>query len=265
MSTAANPRHWTEAAVYERLRHVFPGPAYVRLPQVRNGTGYARARTRTADAMIASVWPSRGLWLAGVEIKVSRSDWKKELARAEKSCEIQRYCKRWYVAAPVGVVPMEELPDTWGLIEMRENTAAIAKAAPDLEAVPPDILLICSILRSAAECSVPASVVKEQVSQGIETARATWHRQASYERNELKLAVAEFEKASGLKIDDRYYINRDLGKAVKFVRETGVMSAIDTARRLRDEAERIVKQFDEVLNEFGLHPEGSDAKEVIDS
>ncbi len=260
MSTATKSRHWTEAAVYERLRHVFPGPAYVRLPQVRNGTGCGRAQTRTADAVIASVWPSRGLWLAGVEIKVSRSDWKKELAHAEKSCEIQRYCKRWYIAAPADVVPIAEMPETWGLIEVRESTAAIAKPAPDLPAVPPDMLLICSILRSAAECSVPAATVQQRISAGIEAARSTWERQHQDSRDSLKRAVAEFEKTSGMEISDPWY-SRDIGKAVKFVRESGVMGAVDVARHLRDQAERIVKQFDEALSQLTANPGKNDQHE----
>lgn len=81
----SKPFHWTERLVFERLAKVFPPPAFVLLPQVRNGTGFSRRRTRTADAIAASVWPSRGLYLVGVEIKVCVHDWRRELADAAKS------------------------------------------------------------------------------------------------------------------------------------------------------------------------------------
>jgi len=246
---AKQPRYWSETAVYERLRHVFPSPAYVTLPQVRNGTGYARAQTRTADAVIASVWPSRGLWLAGVEIKVSRSDWKKELAHAEKSVGIQKYCKYWYVAAPSGVVPVNELPETWGLIDVKDSTAAIVKSAPELKAEPPDLLLLCSILRAVAECTVPADAVKEQISERIESARKTWEAQAGIERDHLKKAVEEFEAASGIKISDRWY-NREIGAAVEFVRNTGIINAVNIADDLRKRAEVVAKKLEEAIAEL---------------
>jgi len=127
--------------------------------------------------------------------------------------------------------------------------AAIVKPAPDLAAVPPDLLLICSILRAVMECTVPADSVKEQVSERIESARKTWEAHVGIERDHTKKAVEEFEAASGIKIIDRWY-NREIGKAVKFVRESGVMDAIATARDLRDQAERIVKQFDEALKKL---------------
>ena len=91
----ANPRppveRWTEGRVFGLLKGPFPDGAFLRLPQVRNGTGFQRS-TRTADALIVSCWPSRGLWFAGVEIKVSLSDWKRELCKPEKSASIQKWC-----------------------------------------------------------------------------------------------------------------------------------------------------------------------------
>jgi len=147
------------------------------------------------------------------------------------------------------VVPIAEMPETWGLIEVRESTAAIAKPAPDLPAVPPDMLLICSILRSAADCSVPAATVQQRISAGIEAARSTWERQHQDSRDRLKRAVEEFEKASGIEISDPWY-SRDIGKAVKFVRETGVMSAVETVRDLRDQAKRIAERLDEALKKL---------------
>jgi hypothetical protein len=186
------------------------------------------------------------LWLAGIEIKVSRSDWKKELAHAEKSVAIQKYCKYWYVAAPVGVVPVAEVPEAWGLIDVKENTATIVKSATELKTEQPDLLLVCSILRAVTECTVPADSVKEKISQGIESARKTWEMKADSDRDRLTKAVEEFEKASGIQISDRWY-NREIGEAVAFVRTTGIIGAVRVAEDLRKHAAAVVNELDEAL------------------
>lgn len=56
--------------VIEALGKTFLSPSYAMLTQVRNGTGMSR-NARTADAMFMSLWPSRGIYLAGIEVKVS--------------------------------------------------------------------------------------------------------------------------------------------------------------------------------------------------
>ena len=68
---------YTEDGLCKLLRYRFCQPEWAFLSQVRNGTGYLRT-TRTADALAMSLWPSRGLHLYGFEIKVRKSDWKKD-------------------------------------------------------------------------------------------------------------------------------------------------------------------------------------------
>jgi hypothetical protein len=133
----------------------FASNAYEVLREVRNGTGYAQ-RTRSADMLVVSTWPSRGVWFGGVEIKVSRGDWKRELADPSKSDEIQRFCSYWWIAAPEGIVQLDELPETWGLIEVTPTTAKVRKAAPKLEAQPPTAVFVASVLRNAADANEKA-------------------------------------------------------------------------------------------------------------
>lgn len=190
---------WTESEVFDRLRHVWPSPAHVCLPGVRNGTGFAR-RESTADAVVMSVYPSRGLWLAGVEIKISRSDWKRELARPDKAAAIQKYCHFWFVAAPKGVVPVEEVPETWGLIEVERNTAKIMRKAPGQKPETIDLLLLGSILRKVESCTEPSALVAGKIAKAIEDARHGWIDDSKDELAELQALISDFEKASGLEI-----------------------------------------------------------------
>jgi hypothetical protein len=184
---------WTESRVFEQLKHIFPSPAYVRLPQVRNGTGYARSTTRTADAIIVSAWPSRGLWMAGVEIKVTRSDWKKELAHPDKADGIQRYCHHWYVACPKGLIDEAMVPKTWGLIEVNGTTAEIARQAPELTPRPVDLLLVCSILRAAQDVMVSKDLVERMIGDRVNDALAAEKQSREHDRNDLTASVKTFE------------------------------------------------------------------------
>jgi hypothetical protein len=109
------------------------------------------AKPRFIDAIVASVFPSRGLWLAGVEIKVTKTDWRSELRDPDKSACIMRFCRYWYMACPVGIIPIGEVPEAWGLVEVRADGATIVKKAERLESETPDMGFVCSVLRAASK------------------------------------------------------------------------------------------------------------------
>jgi len=89
-STASAPAFTTAPEIAAGLRALFPARDHAVLFDVADGTG--GKITRRADAIVQALWPSRGLWLAGVEIKVSRGDWLRELKDAGKADAIARYC-----------------------------------------------------------------------------------------------------------------------------------------------------------------------------
>lgn len=253
MSANNKPLTWTENRVFVSLEKVFKRPEYLLLQSVRNKTGYPKT-VRTADAVAVSVWPSRGLYFAGVEIKVSRSDWRAELAQPEKSAEIQRFCRYWYVAAPAGVVPPEELPPTWGLIECNETRARIVKRGPELPAVPPDVGFVCSMLRTVVDRYVPRSTIAEQ----IEAARAEGYERGkkfispaagNHERaaKELRERIARFEEASGIQIGETWTA-RHVGEDFKTFRESGYQLCMEYLRQTRAAAEEIQRLADRYLS-----------------
>lgn len=106
------------------VRKLYAKNGYVVLSQVRNGTGYARP-DRTADMLVVSTWPSRGLHAEGIEIKSSRSDLMRELSKPEKADEIARYCQHWWLAVPEGLITADMIvPETWGVITVNEKLNA---------------------------------------------------------------------------------------------------------------------------------------------
>lgn len=101
-------------------------PEWATFFEVADGTGMRK--TRSADAVSVNMYPSRGLTINGFEIKVDRSDWRRELADPSKAEAIARYCDFWWVAAPKGLIDPVTLPATWGLTEVDEKGALRIKA-----------------------------------------------------------------------------------------------------------------------------------------
>lgn len=213
------------ARIHKALGQRFRAPEWALLHEVCNGTG-SRAR-RSADAIAINLWPSRGLELHGIEVKVTRSDWLRELRNPEKSAPVQKYCDRWWIAAPPDVVQTGELPVTWGLLLLRKRGLVAKKQAPPLDPAPLDRAFVAAIGRRMHEC----------VERARDTARAELGGQDEYERgvaagkeeaatadavalkrvtrahDELLADVKRFEEASGLRING--YNGEHLGSGVR--------------------------------------------------
>lgn len=113
-------------------------------PKTGGGTGYA-------DAVAVNLWPSRGHAIHGFEIKISRSDWLRELKQPAKAESIHQYCDHWWIVAPKGVVKDGELPPIWGLMEARDATLPIIVNAPRLDPKPITLSFFASLLRRGTE------------------------------------------------------------------------------------------------------------------
>lgn len=215
--------HQVLAALREKM---FAGDAWAWLTEVRNGTGHSRA-ARSADALAVSCWPSRGLFASGIEVKVSRSDWKRELLAPAKSDEVQRFCKHWWIATSPGIVMPEELPPTWGLVETDGKTCSVIKVAPELEHGEPTWLFVASVLRNAAKiseqalsrarCDGHASGVK-RADEIIELNRIKHHelRELDAIKSDLankRRAIENFRELTGIQIGTWY--DKEAAKLIK--------------------------------------------------
>lgn len=124
MSTAKKTKEppATEAEVLGLLERYYAKPGnggsgeYAFMRQVRNAAGFDA--NRTFDAVVVGLWPSRGHDIHVLEVKVSRSDWQRELAKPEKAEDAAKVADRFSVVAPRGIVDLAEVPATWGLIEV---------------------------------------------------------------------------------------------------------------------------------------------------
>lgn len=223
------PVYWSEQKVFEVLRstHFIEGAAAL-LPQVRSATGAGSART--ADAIAMQLWPSRGLTIEGVEIKTDRRDFLRELAQPEKSDEIARYCSKWWIAAPEGVVTKKDIEDSswpvmWGWLEVGAKPAQVEvkdgkttliqaevpwtkvrRTAKENEDVrEPSRLFLASLMRSLAAHESPEAIINRRVSEAVQKATKDMqlkfdkHAEASEEElKEIRIRVQQFEYASNI-------------------------------------------------------------------
>ncbi len=159
----------TAAHIRAGLRKFFPHPDCGIVFEVAQATGWNA--NRHLDAVAMDTWPSRGLIISGVEIKVSRPDFKREIADPAKAEEIARFCDKFYIAAPPGLIRAEELPHAWGLLEGGQFGLRVKKAATKTRAAPISREWLAAIFRAAGR-SIGADDVAVALGQEREKLQA---------------------------------------------------------------------------------------------
>lgn len=240
------PRPVTSGDIMAALAKKYPAPAFALLEQVSNGTGWKS--TRYCDAMAMSLWPSRGLELIGFEVKVSRSDWIRELKKPDKADELSRSCHRWYVVAPPATVDLAELPSKWGLLEFKAGKLYTTREAPLNDPAPPSWFLVAAILRRASETMVPRSAVEtlaDERAEELSNARAERETRERQRMQEMVDSLKAFEEASGIRIDN--YNGKRLGEDLALLRTFDVARAKRQLTWQRNEVARVLSQLDKIL------------------
>lgn len=235
--------------MYAALRDRFCGPEWALFFEVANGTG--GHQRRYADAVAMNLYPSRGLEINGVEVKVSRSDWLRELKNPKKAEDVYRYCDRWWLAvSDPNIVQMGELPATWGLMVLTGKSLKVATQAPKLEPVPLDRTFFAALARRSSE--IPEAQVKALVDKRVEEQRErlTYGDRQAAERARAELAelrrkVSAFENAAGFSITQSYgWRDRDpkaVGAAVRFVLDGGMRALDEPLSQMEQTAARLLE------------------------
>lgn len=256
--------------VRDALRLRYAPPSFALFEEVGNGTG--ANCSRHADAVAVGLWPSRGLDIEGIEIKVSRSDWLHELAQPEKADAVAKFCDKWWLAVgDESIVQAGELPTNWGLLVFRGGKMVCKVEAPKLEPAGAARPFLAALLRRAQENV--ARQVGAAKREGIEIGELRGPEEhvetvAKLQRalDSHKKAITDFEAKSGLKLDE--WRAGDIGAAVKDLLAIGSRSAwkrspveeiedsaqriervaAQAAKELRDEAARL-RKVDKLLGE----------------
>jgi hypothetical protein len=172
--------------------------------------------TQYCDAVVIGNWASTGREIWGMEIKASRADWLRELKKADKSDRFTCQCDRWWlVTTGRDIVKDGELPLDWGWMNMTKGGGLrIEKAAPKLPHAAETAVRrgwAYALMRRAYEKTDDdrqraLTIQKEELQARHkdelerEVNRARMKDEGPFEA--LKKKVEQFEKASGIKVDD---------------------------------------------------------------
>lgn len=253
----------SSSVIDDALRLRYCAPQYALFFEVTNGTG-SNIR-RYCDALAMSLFPSRGLDMHGFEVKVSKSDWQRELMNPNKVEEgIYKFCDYWWIVAPQGIVQRDELPKTWGLLELQpyeptkpnwKPTLRQIVAAPALEAQPMSRSFIAALLRRADEKN--AAIINREVRAQIE-AKTQGFEQRVQDRVEERTRllrertekIEAIERQLGISLTD-WNAHDGYGRIIKALDAVGISrSAWRGLESLRGTAEALVKNIDEALSAF---------------
>lgn len=243
------------ADIRAALRNCYKQPEWAIFFEVADGTGMNKRRT--ADGILMNMYPSRGLTVHGLEFKVSRSDWTRELRDPDKAESVARYCDLWSVVAPKGLIAPAEMPRTWGLIEVDGGATRVKVQASERKAAALDRSFVASLVRSVAKVdeSVVNKMVDAQVSAALSDREARINAEVERRTRDAKEIVekhaafaASLKKWNGLgslKEDDvirGLEILDELGIRKKY---DGLHDVLNSIKSLAEKAEAIQRELKE--------------------
>lgn len=234
--------------VKSALRARFCSPEWAIFFEVADGTGMNQRRW--ADAVAMNMYPSRGMEIHGFEIKVSRSDWLRELKNPEKSSTVQQFCDRWWIVAPKELIKPGELPPTWGHYDV--TPAGVIRQmvpAPKLEALLTTRSFMAAMIRRAGgvdEAVVNAAIAREREKLEDRFRDRVQHEvdMRAHKSSTALEKLAEFEREIGLSLDG-YGAIKQIADAVRFIRHTGALETWRGLEGMATEAERFAAKVRE--------------------
>jgi hypothetical protein len=226
---------------------------------IREGDG-----GRRIDVLAVSRIASRGHEVHAIEIKVNRSDWAAELKNPAKAEGWGSAADRFYVATPKGLVAPIELPAGWGLYEpaaggLHEVVPSLLNPWRESGRDPVDRRMWVFLLRRALDGD--ESTVKVLTQKAYEDGRKYGELQgresgkfkeesARRALAELQADVAEYEKASGVKVVGWEHIGfgsgpEERGWAVR--RLIAGKRAEDRLNNIRNSVQGLLDDIDEAI------------------
>jgi hypothetical protein len=231
------------------IKGKYSGPEWRVWFEVSEATGSYSGRR--ADAVVMNIWPSKAYQLHVFEVKVSRSDFKQEMADLTKWNAVGKYSDFFWLACPAGLVSPNEVPESWGLMEMTKGGLRIKKQAPArAEKTALDRGFVASLLRSGEDLT-EAQIKKrvdERVADGIASAVERIDNRHKAQLNELKLRADSCD-------DWKTRFEADFGARPNTYRPPEEMAArirmamtIDTGglAKIAAQARHLANQIDEV-------------------
>lgn len=226
---------------------------YALMAEVSDKAGFSRSRS--ADYIAMGLWQSRGLYLEGIELKSFRGDWLKELKNPRKAENIFQYCDLfWLLTSDESVAKIEEIPATWGWMNIKAEKIFVKKQAPLLTPVPIDRSFLSCLLRRAVDKTdyVHKESIEQRVSESYNRGIEQNQRDNKFYKNyyeELKKAVDDFRESSGIEIN-KWESNEKIGQAVKVIANNGIETIINRLSHIEREASNILNTISQGVQQL---------------
>jgi hypothetical protein len=231
------------------------GERYAVLFEVRNGTAW-RAN-RSVDAVVMSLWPSLGMELWGMEIKVSRSDWLNELKDPGKASEMFERFDRWYLVAPEHIVKIGELPPTWGWFIPEKGKLRVAReAAKNKKPKPIDRHFLAALMRRTAKTD--DGFIDTMISEAVTAERARQNeeieRRAMQKMGDLRGDAENWRKVIELLKDKPkdYIFEPPVIEAIRILVKSGVASTYSSLLTMLNEIDRTKDKLETIRADLGI-------------
>lgn len=133
------------------LQHKYPAPEWATFTELATATGGV---CRYIDFFAFNVWRSGQYRRVSFEIKVSASDFKREIKHPQKRWPAEELSNECYFVAPAGVVDIDLLPKGWGyMLVTEEGDLKTIMKAVHRELSPPPMSFMASLARRSQDPS----------------------------------------------------------------------------------------------------------------
>jgi hypothetical protein len=113
------------------------------------------------DGLAMNCWRTKGFVTIGYEVKVSRSDFRGELKKPEKTAASAALCSAFYFAAPFGLIKPSEVPDPYGLVIVFESGKSRIAKGSKLERPAPTWGTLAFLMRRIFDEETTLEALKE--------------------------------------------------------------------------------------------------------
>lgn len=268
---AGAPEPGTAREVLDVVRRRWPDDQYLTVEEAPEGAG---RNGRRIDLLAISQWKSRGYEIDAVEVKVSVSDWRRELRDPHKADYWWAHSNRYWIAVPASLAATvrAELPDTWGLLAVTADRSRVIVPAAKHDAEPFTWEQTVGLLRAGADAGVNALARaraaghQEGFERGVASATGTdVEARAQRQLSALEETVAAFEAASGIRLRHSWGDDaRQLGQAVHALRQAAnaperVLRPLErNADALTAAADQILKVVNDLRTQLHDPAQGTD-------
>lgn len=198
----------TTKMIDDALRKRYTEPEWQLGFEVSNSTG--ALSKRAADAIAICPYPSRGFETIGFEVKISRSDLKRELGDPSKCEEMYQFTNEWFLVVLKGLCDGMDIPEPWGIIEYVDGKLKQKRKAKRHDSIVTTGFL-CSFVRGVERArSNNEQDIRDEIRKEVEESMKWQESHCLKELNATREQIKKFQSATGLIITNDWETKKSI-------------------------------------------------------